>query len=282
MVLFRPQLRARTIGGVTLRLLPPASYCARYTPDRPVAGFAFDAQQGVHAFASDRVRPFRAIANSLAFTPAGCSVYSEAREGGEYLTVSGDDKALSALLPDDDVSLPAERFTGRIGPVGAEAAGRLRRLLLGEASEPAAVEAAMAAFLGAICRCGGAYRRPRGAQSLTARRLRIVDELIEARLDQPLSIAEMAAACGLSAGYFLRSFRAATGQTPHRHLMERRISRARRLLAECDEPAAAIALRAGFASQTHMTAAFTRALGIAPASYRKTVRQNDSCVTIFR
>jgi AraC family transcriptional regulator len=282
MVMSRSQPRARTVGGVTLRLLPPVPYCVRYTPARPVAGFAFDAQQGVHAFASDRVQPFRAIANSLAFTPAGCSVYSEAREGGEYLTVSGDEKALSALLPDEDVALPTERFTGRIGPAGAEAAGRLRRLLLGGASEPAALEAAVADFLGAICRCGGAYWRPRGARSLTARRLRIVDELIEARLGQPLSIAEMAAACGLSAGFFLRSFRAATGQTPHRYLMERRISRARRLLAECDDPAAAIALGTGFASQAHMTAAFTRALGVAPAGYRKIVRQNDSCATIYR
>jgi AraC family transcriptional regulator len=273
---------AYSISGVTLRLLPAAPYCARYTLAQPVAGFAFDTQEGVHAFASDRVRPFRATAGGLAFTPANCPVYSEASEGGEYLTVSGEAEALAALLPDAATPLPAERFSGRIGADGANAARRLRRLIVVGGANTA-IEAALAGFLAAICRSGGASWQPlRGAGSLTPRRLRIVEDLIEARLGGPLSITEMAAACGLSAGFFLRTFRAATGQTPHRYLMDRRLARARRLLVESECPTAEIALATGFASQAHMTAAFTRTIGIAPAGYRKISSRRDSCVTIPR
>ncbi len=114
-------------GGLTVSLLPPGPYCARYTPETPVAGFAFESQQGMHAFASDRVRTFYAPANSLAFTPAGCSIYSEASCGGEYLTLSGKPAVLSALLGEKTAVLPAGRFTGRAHAHGVSAAHRLRR-----------------------------------------------------------------------------------------------------------------------------------------------------------
>lgn len=50
-------------------------------------GFAFDSQRGLHAIGSDRVLPFDAMPNGLAFVPAGCDVLSESPKGGEYLRV---------------------------------------------------------------------------------------------------------------------------------------------------------------------------------------------------
>ena len=65
------------VGGVaTIELLPAAAYEAAYTPGAPVIGFAFEAQAGTHAFASDRKRPFQAKPNHLSFVPARCDVYS--------------------------------------------------------------------------------------------------------------------------------------------------------------------------------------------------------------
>jgi AraC family transcriptional regulator len=269
-----PPVRARTIGGISIRLLPPEPYCARYKPAEPVAGYAFDTQEGVHAFASDRVRPFLAMAGGLAFTPAGCSVYSEAWRGGEYLTVSGEAGVLAAFLPEADAPLPRERFAGRAAADGAVAAGLLRRLLLAGRDEPSAFETGLARFIAAVWQCGAPSWQPaRGAGSLTGRRLKLIEELAEARLDEPLTVADMAAACGLSPGFFLRAFRAATGQTPHRYLMDRRLARARRLLAEGRDTMAGISARTGFAHQAHMTATFTRTFGIAPGGYRKVARR---------
>lgn len=130
-----PHLRATS---VELRLLPRGAYSVRYTPSRPVVGFAFESQGGVHAFGSDRVRAFRAPAHGLAFTPAGCSVFSEAAEGGEYLTLSGDPEALAALCGDEDGArgVPQQQFTGRIWPGSVRAAYALRRLLLSGNADP--------------------------------------------------------------------------------------------------------------------------------------------------
>ena len=62
---------------------------------------------------------------------------------------------------------------------------------------------------------------------------------------------------------------AATGMTPHRYLLSRRIERARRLLAETNMSIAQIAYLCGFSSQAHLTIAFRRLVGHTPGGYRQ-------------
>ncbi|WP_088347995.1 MULTISPECIES: AraC family transcriptional regulator [Rhodomicrobium] len=261
--------RALSVNGLTLRLWPRGAYCARYTPDMPVAGFAFESQSGQHAFASDRVRPFQAVANGMAFTPAGCSIYSEAREGGEYLTLTGPAARLVDMLAGEDQKLPAERFSGRVAEDGIAAAHALRRSLLGGVADPAAIGTAVATFAGELAEAGApGWRRPPPARSMTPRRIARIEALIDAEFSRPLGIAEMAAACDLSTGFFLRAFKAATGQTPHHLLMSRRVAEARRLLRQTRDSAGEIAHLTGFSSQPHMTTVFKRLIGVTPAAYR--------------
>lgn len=81
--------RCAKIGFWQVELLPRAGYEARYTPTQSIIGFSFDTQVGIHAFASDRKKVFRAKPNGLAFVRVGCDVYSQSTTGGEYLKVSG-------------------------------------------------------------------------------------------------------------------------------------------------------------------------------------------------
>ena len=57
----RSLLERRTIvgGNCVVTLLPMTAYDVRYVPRTAVVGFAFETQAGSHAFASDRMRPFR-------------------------------------------------------------------------------------------------------------------------------------------------------------------------------------------------------------------------------
>lgn len=99
-----------------------------------------------------------------------------------------------------------------------------------------------------------------------------VEDFIEAHLHQDLSLIELAAAAGLSPSYFLRSFKQATGQTPHRFVMERRVRRAREHLERTDRPLAEIAYECGFASQSHMSDVFRHHLNMSPGRYRRSMR----------
>jgi AraC-like DNA-binding protein len=64
-----------------------------------------------------------------------------------------------------------------------------------------------------------------------------------------------------------RAFRAAYGTSPHAYLVQIRLVRARRLLADGEPPAAA-AVACGFADQSHLGRRFRRAYGVTPAAYR--------------
>lgn len=103
---------------------------------------------------------------------------------------------------------------------------------------------------------------------LTPRQMRLLTDWAEARLDQPIRLADMAALTGLSEFHFHRMFRLSAGCTPQAFITTRRIARARDLLAG-PLPLAQIALACGFSSQSHLTRAFHAQSGLTPAAWRR-------------
>jgi AraC family transcriptional regulator len=90
---------------------------------------------------------------------------------------------------------------------------------------------------------------------------------MHARLDQPLTVAELAGVALLSQYHFLRVFKRATGDTPHHYLVRLRVEEAKRLLHEGITVTEA-ARRCGFSSPAHLSAAFMRETGVRPSHYR--------------
>jgi len=99
--------------------------------------------------------------------------------------------------------------------------------------------------------------------------LRRVCEFIEAHLDGDPSIADLARECRLSESHFARAFRQATGVTPHRWLMKRRVERAKELLLQGDLELTHIALVCGFVDQSHLNRNFVRTEGYSPGKWRR-------------
>ncbi len=247
-------------GRWRVELLPKNGYEARYTAAAPVIGFAFDPQVGIHAFGTDRRSGYRARPNGLAFVPAGCDVYSSSEAGGEYLKITVG-AATAAPWGWN------RRFSDTTDPSAIAAATALRRLLLSGQADALVceqlvhnLEARAAAML--------ALQPGRAEGWMTPQRLRRIDELIEARLDARLTVQDLAEALDLSVGFFARAFKRATGKSPHDHIIDRRIARARLLLRDRELGLAAIALASGFASHAHMTATFRSRLGISPQVLR--------------
>jgi AraC family transcriptional regulator len=107
-------------------------------------------------------------------------------------------------------------------------------------------------------------------KGLDARRLRWVHDYIDANLERDLTIDELANVACLSQYHFARLFKRAMGRTVHRHLVARRLERAKQLLASAEPSLADIASRCSFSSQANFTKAFVRAIGITPGRYRQT------------
>ncbi len=105
----------------------------------------------------------------------------------------------------------------------------------------------------------------RGA--LDPRRLRRVTDFINAHLGEDLRIGSLAKEAYLSPFHFARSFKEATGRTPHRYVTDRRIERSRALIGKGDLPLAEIAVKCGFSSQAHFNRWFKRLVGATPGEY---------------
>jgi AraC family transcriptional regulator len=81
----------------------------------------------------------------------------------------------------------------------------------------------------------------------------------------PLSLATLAEAACLSSYHFARMFKVSFGCSPHAWVMQRRLDRARGLLASGHLPAADVAQQCGYSHLQHLNAALRRA-GLASAS----------------
>jgi AraC-like DNA-binding protein len=96
--------------------------------------------------------------------------------------------------------------------------------------------------------------------------MRRVVEVMNARLAEDLSVADLAGVAQMSEFHFIRAFHKAIGLPPHAYLTQLRLRAAQGLLRERRSLADA-AIGAGFYDQSHLTKHFKRTYGITPAQY---------------
>jgi AraC-like DNA-binding protein len=94
-------------------------------------------------------------------------------------------------------------------------------------------------------------------------------DFINANLAGDLSISDVAGECGLSASYFVRAFKQATGVPPHRWLTKQRVERSKELLQDPSRELSDIAELCGFVDQSHFTRVFSKSEGYSPGRWRR-------------
>jgi AraC family transcriptional regulator len=99
--------------------------------------------------------------------------------------------------------------------------------------------------------------------------LRRVQVFVDANLDRPIRLADLASRAELSLHYFARAFRTSAGMTPRAFVELRRIERARQLINHSTQSLAAIAIDSGFGTQSRLTSTFKRRTGFTPGEYRR-------------
>lgn len=92
-------------------------------------------------------------------------------------------------------------------------------------------------------------------------------DFLHAHHHEDIGLEELARAAGVDRFRLTRAFKAAFGLAPYAYLVQLRLSRARRLLADGLSPAETAAAL-GFADQSHLGRWFRRAYGLTPAAYR--------------
>jgi len=108
----------------------------------------------------------------------------------------------------------------------------------------------------------------RGASTAIGRRLERARDYIEANLKETLSLDSIAEAAALSPYHFSRTFKAATGLSPHRYVTLRRVELAKMLLVSTRLPLVEVARHVGIPNQSHFTTQFRKLAGCTPKAFR--------------
>lgn len=91
---------------------------------------------------------------------------------------------------------------------------------------------------------------------------------LEERIEDSLTVDQMAARVGLSAAHFSREFKRSTGLSPWGYIVDLRLEAARKLL-DAGESVKVAALRSGFSDQFHLSRLFKQRFGISPSVFAK-------------
>ena len=132
-----------------------------------------------------------------------------------------------------------------------------------DAATPLALEALALELLAAAARLFPVCAAPRRAPWLERAR-----ELLHAQALRALRVGDLAAEVGVHRVHLSRAFRLHFGCSIGTYQRNLRVEWAASQLAETDLPLSEIALRAGFADQSHFTRVFKRLLGRTPQHYR--------------
>lgn len=116
-----------------------------------------------------------------------------------------------------------------------------------------------------------AVRRPSAQRyrgGLAPARLRRVTELMHARIEEELTLHEMAQCAGLSTAHFSEMFKKSTGESPRQFLLRQRVERAKEMLRVGETRVLDVAVACGFKTQQHFARVFRRICGASPTEYR--------------
>src|SRR5437667_8440798 len=99
------------------------------------------------------------------------------------------------------------------------------------------------------------------------RRLLRARDAMDRTYAQPLDIPALARVAHVSEAHFIRTFRAAFGETPHRYLQRRRVERSMFLLRETDRSVTDVCFDVGFTSSGTFSRTFREIVGETPSDY---------------
>jgi transcriptional regulator GlxA family with amidase domain len=103
-------------------------------------------------------------------------------------------------------------------------------------------------------------------------RLAQVIATMEATLDEPLSLRDIAQQAGISTRQIERLFKEQMGMGPSMFYLQRRLERARTLLRQTLQPIREVAMECGFGSTAHFSHAYKKAFGFPPTRERSNTR----------
>jgi AraC-like DNA-binding protein len=105
-------------------------------------------------------------------------------------------------------------------------------------------------------------------QTRIARAVAEAERYFAEHLAEPMNVSKLSRRLGVASSHLRKEFKSMTGYAPWQYVIHMRLASARRLLTSSDISLKEVAGRVGFNSAFHLSDAFKRAYGVAPAHWR--------------
>ncbi|MBL8549029.1 MAG: helix-turn-helix transcriptional regulator [Hyphomonadaceae bacterium] len=224
--------------------------------------------------AGDAVAQPHDLTDLITFSPPGAAISGwskPARRTNSFVSLCFAPKALAERIGRNEAALPIQP---RVLVRDEQLASILQKLASLVRNETVVDDVLVDALaLMAMVELAGGAGRETVVRGLSSARVKRVRDYVEEHLGCAIALDDLAEVAGLSAFHFSRSFKEATGLSPYRYLLSRRVERAKSLIREGEMPLREIALAAGFASQSQLSRTFSAIAGETPRAFR--ARQFD-------
>jgi len=233
--------------------------------------------EGEMAYRSGQFAPYKKVRNSITTLLPGIRPATRNQSKHEVIVCAMQPKFVSEIEEELD-----NRPHGSMRPLyGANDAplSHLVRLLLAEAEGGGQfgrlyADSLASALTTRLIHTARLTTQPqsRKVPALPRHALRRVVEFMRANLGAQLNLKTLSKETGYSRSHFLQMFQGATGQTPHRYLLEMRLEEARTLMANRSIHLIDVAALCGFSSPANFSTAFRSRYGFTPSLYRRNLR----------
>lgn len=246
--------RSADVNGTMVAELrfPPGYVQDEFDPDRPYLAFVLDGRLQK----SFRRRTIDLAASAAVTMPAGAAHGARFGSAGARIIIVKPSKHVAGCL-DRLAELRGRGLDWLAWRLAAE-------LRAADASAPLAAEGLALELLAATSR----ETRAEPSLGRAPAWLRSAEELLRERVGECVGLAELANAVGMHPTHLARVFRAHYGVSVGEYGRRLKVARAATEVASTETPLNVIALRAGFADQSHFTRVFKRYVGTTPARYR--------------
>jgi AraC family transcriptional regulator len=209
----------------------------------------------------------RDLTHKLVFVPAGSAFRAWHKPRGLMTAIY--------LHLEPDIALMRSAPTPRLffeNPVLWQTALKFKALIeAGPAASRLYAEALAVVLSHELVDEGARVPEPPARGGLASWQRRAIAQYMEEHLAEPISLAELAAQVRLSPYHFSRTFKRSFGVPPHRYHAERRIDRAKTLLADRSLSVLEITIELGFSQSSSFAAVFRKLTGQAPSDYRRSL-----------
>ena len=258
--------------GFFVELVPQGERTFNVRLRETFASINFGPAEGTSSLAGDRLRRYERRPFEWIVVPPRFPLRGSTEAAPEVLVFVFNfeliRESLTAITETPPEEIHPQVVIGSPAPFATALAKQIRSHLATEPLCRRYLNALCTVLMIEMCRPMSARRGRQRRSPLGDDKMNMLLKYIDANLDSDLAAPALSKIVGASSHQLARAFKRTIGDSPHHYVLQRRVDAAREMLKRRDVSLADIAYACGFSSQSHMTTAFRKVLGITPGSLR--------------